>query len=224
VPGGRLMARFGEIYTTLKQMIMRAELPRDEYIRMSDMARHFGVSLIPLREAVRQLEGEGLLKLGYGSGFHVLQQDGDTLEHRYRCHRDIIRVAMMQMSVSNDLAPLRQWARVPIDSGEPEYLAVRTAQMFGAVARASRNWEYPPIIARLSEGLHAARIAEAELFDDAREELEKILEMARSASKPTLKKRFSEYHRVRIEHAFGIAKVIRKSATGTKKPVSPGIV
>jgi DNA-binding GntR family transcriptional regulator len=48
-------------YTALRDAIIRCELAPGERVVIDDLARRFDVSIIPVREALRQLESEGLI-------------------------------------------------------------------------------------------------------------------------------------------------------------------
>jgi DNA-binding GntR family transcriptional regulator len=59
-PLPRSLAR-EEVYRTLKQWIVELQLAPDEVLRDQDLAAQLGVSRTPVREALRQLEDEGLV-------------------------------------------------------------------------------------------------------------------------------------------------------------------
>ena len=48
-------------YSALREAIIRCELPPGERVVIDDLARRFDVSIIPVREALRMLESEGLI-------------------------------------------------------------------------------------------------------------------------------------------------------------------
>lgn len=57
------MTKFRYVYESLRDEIMEGELRPGERLVFNSLARRFGVSPIPVREAVRQLESEGLVEL-----------------------------------------------------------------------------------------------------------------------------------------------------------------
>ena len=57
----------------LRQMILSGELPPGSRIRQSELARRFDTSRIPVREALRRLEAEGLVEVIPNSGAWVAQ-------------------------------------------------------------------------------------------------------------------------------------------------------
>ena len=49
------------VYTTLRESIIRCELSPGTRLVIDDLARQFKVSIIPVREALRLLQSEGLV-------------------------------------------------------------------------------------------------------------------------------------------------------------------
>ena len=58
---------------TLREMIMRGELQPGEGLPMRALADKFGVSVIPVRDALRLLAGEGLVELQPHRGARVVR-------------------------------------------------------------------------------------------------------------------------------------------------------
>ncbi|WP_423815508.1 GntR family transcriptional regulator [Pseudomonas putida] len=52
----------------LRDAIIKGELPEDEPIRQDDLAKSFNVSKIPVREALKRLEAEGLVEFQRNRG------------------------------------------------------------------------------------------------------------------------------------------------------------
>lgn len=57
------MTKFRYVYESLRDEIIEGELRPGERLIFNSLAKRFGVSPIPVREAVRQLESEGLVEL-----------------------------------------------------------------------------------------------------------------------------------------------------------------
>ncbi|MFF3174142.1 GntR family transcriptional regulator [Streptomyces sp. NPDC057900] len=62
-------------YDNLRQAIAGGELRPGERINMDELARNLGVSKIPIREAIKRLESEGLVTSQMHSGVAVTQVD-----------------------------------------------------------------------------------------------------------------------------------------------------
>lgn len=68
---------------TLREAILRGILPAGQQLRQSEIARQLGVSHIPVREGLRQLEAEGLVRLRPNRGFEVAEFSPHEVEELY---------------------------------------------------------------------------------------------------------------------------------------------
>lgn len=71
------------IADTLRRAIRERVLVPGQALNQDDLARRFGVSRIPLREALRTLAGEGLVLIQPGLGAVVVELDADEVEELY---------------------------------------------------------------------------------------------------------------------------------------------
>ncbi len=69
-----------QIAENLRSAIFSGRIPGGAVLRQSALAAEFGVSVIPLREALRQLEGEGLLHQERRRGVVVADLSADDVE------------------------------------------------------------------------------------------------------------------------------------------------
>lgn len=67
----------------LRQAILRGILTAGQQLRQDEIARELGVSHIPVREALRQLEAEGLVRLRPYRGFEVSELSPEEVEELY---------------------------------------------------------------------------------------------------------------------------------------------
>lgn len=67
----------------VREAILRGILPAGRQLRQREIARQLGVSHIPVREALRQLEAEGLVRLQPNRGFIVVALSPDEVEELY---------------------------------------------------------------------------------------------------------------------------------------------
>ncbi|SMX50438.1 GntR family transcriptional regulator [Maliponia aquimaris] len=63
------------VYETLRRRIVNVELPPGTALSRKDLAAEFGVSLMPIREALQQLEQDGLVRIRPQSGTVVTRID-----------------------------------------------------------------------------------------------------------------------------------------------------
>jgi DNA-binding GntR family transcriptional regulator len=72
-----------EVYRSLKQWIVDLTLAPDEILRDHDLAERLGVSRTPVREALRQLEDEGLVVTSFHKWTKVAPADMDEMLQLY---------------------------------------------------------------------------------------------------------------------------------------------
>jgi DNA-binding GntR family transcriptional regulator len=81
------------VFEALKAAIMRGELKPGAWIRNSDWASRLNVSPIPVREALRRLEAQGLVEIGAHKGARVTSLTDAHVEETY-----LIRMALESLA------------------------------------------------------------------------------------------------------------------------------
>lgn len=71
------------VLTSMREAILTAALPPGARLRQEKLAELFGTSRIPIREALRALEYEGLVSSMPRRGFTVTELDADDIEEVY---------------------------------------------------------------------------------------------------------------------------------------------
>ena len=71
------------IALALRELIWKGQLKPGQHINQADWAENLGVSLIPLREAMRMLEGEGMVEVLPNRGVRVMPVTSAELEEWY---------------------------------------------------------------------------------------------------------------------------------------------
>lgn len=93
------------IYNELRQQILQNQLPANESIKQDKVAEQFGVSKIPVREALRLLEADGLVEFKPRRGAFVVElSEKDILENleiRIALETHAIQLAMPNMTESD---------------------------------------------------------------------------------------------------------------------------
>jgi DNA-binding GntR family transcriptional regulator len=72
------------VFESLREMIIRGEMHPGDPLRQRDLAARFNVSPTPVREALRRLESEGLVRSDLHRGSRVAAIDVDEQEESYR--------------------------------------------------------------------------------------------------------------------------------------------
>jgi DNA-binding GntR family transcriptional regulator len=79
----------------LRELIITGDLKPGEALRQRDLADRFGVSPTPVREALRRLESEGLVRYDAHRGSTVIEADVGGLQEKFR-----IRAALEGLAAS----------------------------------------------------------------------------------------------------------------------------
>lgn len=94
-----------QVYESLKQRIIKGLYGRGQQLRQEVLARDFGVSRIPVREALLQLEKEGLVEFFPYKGAVVTSLSADEIrevfEIRYILESAALEFAIQEMSESD---------------------------------------------------------------------------------------------------------------------------
>ncbi|HUJ31636.1 MAG TPA: GntR family transcriptional regulator [Candidatus Acidoferrum sp.] len=84
----------------LREMIIRGEIQEGEQLRQDAIASEFQVSRIPVREAFRQLEAEGLIKIVAHRGAVVSSLSSDEIQELFEM-RAILECEVLRLSIPN---------------------------------------------------------------------------------------------------------------------------
>src|SRR5712692_7244245 len=88
------------VLTSMREAILTAALPPRTRLRQEKLAEMFGTSRIPIREALRALEYEGLVTSLPYRGFTVTELDADDIEEVYD-----LRIVLERHAVGLAAAP-----------------------------------------------------------------------------------------------------------------------
>ena len=98
------------IYETMRQRIAIRHYPPGTWLKEQEIAAEFGVSRTPVRQALQQLETEGLVEIKNGVGVRVTEVDDAALDQIYLLRLELValigRAAPKPISAA-DLAAIR---------------------------------------------------------------------------------------------------------------------
>lgn len=80
MPAPRITTKHMAVYEALRADIMSGKLKPGEVLVIDALARRFAVSIIPVREALRQLQSERLIEITPHTGTRVTRVDVSALE------------------------------------------------------------------------------------------------------------------------------------------------
>jgi DNA-binding GntR family transcriptional regulator len=101
-----------EVYDQLRQAILRGRLPPGQWLRQEELAASFGVSRMPIRDALRTLCGEGLVDQLPHRGFRVAPLTAEELEELYATRMGLEGLAARLAAARMTPAVLERMARV----------------------------------------------------------------------------------------------------------------
>lgn len=100
-----------EAYRYLRDRILSGEFAGDERLNPSEIAGLLGISRMPVREALRQLDAEGLVRMRPNRAAHVTQLSAIEVEDLFEIRTALevlaVRPTMLQALTPESLADLR---------------------------------------------------------------------------------------------------------------------
>jgi len=126
------------IADALRSAIMQGKLEIGQSLRQDEIATEFNVSKIPVREALVQLQGEGLVKLMPGRGAMVSELTFAEVDEIYTMRRALEAIALQKA------LPLLTTA----DFSEAEVILERIDSTADRSQWAELNWEFHEILYR----------------------------------------------------------------------------
>jgi DNA-binding GntR family transcriptional regulator len=96
-PGGAV----GVALTAMRDLIRRRELLPGEPVRQQDMAKRLGMSRVPVREALKALQTEGIVSHSPNQGYFVAKFSASELDQIYLMRR-VLETALLQHLVWPD--------------------------------------------------------------------------------------------------------------------------
>ena len=150
------------VYETLKGQLLRGVFHPGGRLDPAMLSVALSSSVTPVRDALNQLTGEGLVETRTGEGFHRPHLTAPDLQDLYRWAEQVMTLAVRGWP--------RDSARGDVDAPPGLDGAERAAALFLEIGRRSGNLEHGRAIAAINDRLHAVRMVEAlALGDDATE-------------------------------------------------------
>jgi len=133
---------YDAVVDTLRNAIVSGSLPAGERLVQEELAEQLGASRIPVREALRTLEAEGLVRFERNRGAVVVPLVAADATNLYRVRAALEDVAVQQAAEKRapDLsAPLRDEARAAAERGDLPTLIRLDRAFHESIGRASAN-------------------------------------------------------------------------------------
>jgi len=92
-----------QVYRSLRQRIAIRRYPPGSWLKEQEIAAEFGISRTPVRQALQQLETEGLVEIKNGVGVQVTEVDDAALDQIYLLRLEL--VALIGRAAPRPLTP-----------------------------------------------------------------------------------------------------------------------
>lgn len=134
-----------QLYRTLKERIVALEMSPGERINFSDLCKEFGVSLSPLREAVKKLCESGLVQFFPRRGYYIFKPTCEDVKNIYELRRMFEHHALKSFNQNpqdrEDLRRLHKLGQTALGKREEKKKAIllETEQIHIFMVRHSEN-------------------------------------------------------------------------------------
>lgn len=125
------------VLTELRQLIVSGELAPGEQIVQETLATRFGVSRVPVREALKTLQGEGQVRYSPHHGYFVAKLELSELVEVYRI-RELMETEAIQAAVPR----LTQEDLTRLTEAVADMAAASAAGDIGAMTEANRLFHF----------------------------------------------------------------------------------
>ena len=134
-----------QVTAELRRSILSGTLPAGQRFSLRELAEKLGVSIIPVREALRDLEQDGLVSTRHGRSAVVAPLERDDLKAIYRLRRilepELARLACVRIR-EKELAGLEALvANLDGNALGPEVVDARSEFYLGLFAPAATAWD-----------------------------------------------------------------------------------
>ena len=109
-----------QVATELRRAIVRGALKPGSTFSLREIAKQFGVSFIPVREAIRSLEAQGLIITRPGRSAEIAPFDVDDVKAIYRLRKLVEPELAGRASTAIDTATAQQLDRLLVSYGDAE--------------------------------------------------------------------------------------------------------
>lgn len=139
-----------EIATALRRAFRERLIPPGQALNQDELARFYGVSRIPLREALRTLVGEGLIIMRPGLGAVVTELNADEVQELYGLR------LQLEPPLAQDI--VEHLGRRDLDDLARVVEAMRTLETRQSEEWSSLNYRFHRRLYELSGRRHAVRL------------------------------------------------------------------
>ena len=115
---GKVETTYQRITNLIRNEIIGGGMPPGSRLTMTALAVRYGVSVQPVREALQQLEGEGLVEMIPNAGARVRALDRDRLTHAHEIGEALETFLTRQFAEEASLSSIRQLEALQVEHDE----------------------------------------------------------------------------------------------------------
>ena len=189
-----LLSTSERVYRSVKTEILEGAYLPGERLDAGEMAMNLSTSITPVRSALHQLVGEGLVEARSHEGFHIPRLTEPGLRDLCLWNEKLLVMALRTARSNHPRSP------PPIPEGQSdESITTAIEQMFAAITDTTGNAEFRKAIDSANARLHAVRKLTAVLIDDRKAEFERITQAWLNHDDDQVEALLIAYHRRRQE-------------------------
>jgi DNA-binding GntR family transcriptional regulator len=194
------------VITELRRVIVERELLPDQQLVQEKLAKQFGLSRVPVREALKTLEGEGVITYRPRRGYFITQLDIDELRELYHVRRLLEGLALDKAPLDEEVVATMESEMVQMVEAEATAdllkLAAANRRFHFALLEGSRADRLVRMIHRLWDGSDNYRslyLASSANRDRIANEHREILDAVRRGDKPEVRRLLDEHRTHALE-------------------------
>jgi DNA-binding GntR family transcriptional regulator len=207
-----------QVYDFLKDAIMSLELPPGSKLVESELAKALGTSVTPVREALRLLQSEGLVRLAYSRSAFVLGLSLSDIRDLYEV-RALLETSAVRRSVprlgEEDLACLECIVReteAALECGDLAAFSEKNRRFHTELCRHAGNRYLMKLLDDMADQLHRLRVAQQK----------QAAKLAEEASADALRAHWNIIDAVRAGDAELAAELIHNDVSSLLKDIEAG--
>jgi len=153
-----------EVLERLKELVISGTYPPGKKLVMEEIAREFGVSITPVREALHHLAAQGFVELQPHRGFVVKELGKKEIEDLMELRLCLEKLGVRLFIQRNDKSYIEELEdciggmKRLVESGNVDDMVVANSKFHRIIIEGSGNKELSNVISLLGEKLHRVRI------------------------------------------------------------------
>jgi hypothetical protein len=153
------------VYAELRRRIMDGDLRPGVRLDPARLCKEMTASMTPIRDALHQLKGEGLVESWKHEGFWIAELGEFVIRDRYQWCRDLVQLGLMA-------APDRAPPATGANGGEYADIVTDVLQRIAALSTNQEHWR---AMSGICDRTYILRRTEALLIQDPLDDVEPIL-------------------------------------------------